>query len=446
MTDRYRILCAMWDGGGTVPPELAVVRALVARGHDVRVIADAVLADEVRATGATHLAWTTAPQHHSRAPEDDFIRDWEVGNPMAAFARVRDRFFCGPAALFANDTQAALRAYRADVVVTSQMLFGAQIGAEAAGVPVVMTCANVYSIPGMGQPLFGAGFQPARSALGRVRDRAMGAVMERLFDSGRTTINELRTSLGLTPLTHTMDQMRRQETVLLIDEAFDFPAAFPANVRYAGAQLDDPSWTEPWTPPAGDAPLVLVAMSSSYQAQDRVLRRVTDALGMLGVRGVVTTGPAVDPSTIDAPKHVQVIRSAPHAEVLRHASVVVTHGGHGTVVKALAAGVPLLILPMGRDQPDNAARVTARGAGLRLKHGASSRMIAADVHRLMNDDHFRMAARRMGEHIRATAGPHVAVERIEMRAACSVAAAPTAPPQSPSLRRGAADVAITRSS
>lgn len=423
MTERYRILCAMWDGGGTVPPELAVVRALVARGHDVRVIADAVLAEQVGATGATHLAWTTAPQRHSRAPEDDFIRDWEVGNPLAAFARVRDRFFCGPAALYADDVQSELRARRADVVVTSQMLFGAQIGAEAAGVPVVMTCANVYSIPGMGQPLFGTGFKPARSPLGRVRDTALGAVMERLFDSGRTTINDLRTALGLEPLAHTMDQMRRQETLLLIDEAFDFPATFPANVRYAGAQLDDPSWTEPWSPPAGDAPLVLVAMSSSYQAQDQVLRRVTAALDTLPVRGVVTTGLAVDPSAIESRENVQVVRAAPHAEVLRHASVVVTHGGHGTVVKALAAELPLLILPMGRDQADNAARVTARGAGLRLKHGASSRTIAAAVQRLLSDERFRTAARRMGAHIRATAGPHVAVELIETRAASSVAAA-----------------------
>ena len=428
MTARYRVLYAMWDGGGTVPPELAVVRALVACGHDVRVIADAVLMDEVRATGAAHQPWTMAPQRRSRARDDDFIRDWEVSNPLAAFARVRDRFFCGPASLFAQDVQAELRLHRADVVVTSQMLFGAQIGAEAAGVPVVMTCANVYAIPGMGQPLFGTGCKPARSAFGRLRDRAIGAVMERLFDSGRSTINDLRTSLGLEPLAHTMDQMRRQETLLLIDEAFDFPATFPANVRYAGAQLDDPVWTEPWTPPSGDQPLVLVAMSSSYQAQDDVLRRVAAALGPLPVRGVVTTGPAVDPSAIEARSNVHVLRSAPHAEVLRHASAVVTHGGHGTVVKALAAGLPLLILPMGRDQADNAARVTARGAGIRLKPRASSGEIAAALQRILSDDRFRAAAGRLGAHIRATAGARVAVEVIEASAARSLNAAATAHP------------------
>jgi UDP:flavonoid glycosyltransferase YjiC (YdhE family) len=97
------ILVAMWDGGGTVPPELAIVKALVQRGHDVRVIGDAVLAEEVAATGASHTPWVTAPQHHSRLPEDDFLRDWELTSMPKVFARVRDRLFCGPAALFAAD-------------------------------------------------------------------------------------------------------------------------------------------------------------------------------------------------------------------------------------------------------------------------------------------------------------------------------------------------------
>ena len=78
MTPPRRVLVALWDGGGSVPPELAVVRGLVARGHDVTAIADAVLADDVAAAGAEHVSWTTAPQHLTRDPQDDFIKDWEV--------------------------------------------------------------------------------------------------------------------------------------------------------------------------------------------------------------------------------------------------------------------------------------------------------------------------------------------------------------------------------
>ena len=78
-----------------------------------------------------------------------------------------------------------------------------------------------------------------------------------------------------------------------------------------------------------------------------------------------------------------VVERAPHSEVLRHASAVVTHAGHGTVIKALAAGVPVVALPLGRDQLDNAARVAHHGAGLRLKPDAKPEAIAKAVRRVL---------------------------------------------------------------
>jgi MGT family glycosyltransferase len=414
------ILVAIWDGGGTVPPELAVVRGLVERGHDVVVLGDAVLADEIAAVGARHVPWTTAPQHSSRRLEEDFIRDWEAKNPMQLFARVRDRFLCGPAQRFADDVAAELRRRPADVFVCSQMLFGAQIGAEGAGVPVVLLCANIYAMPGSGQPPFGTGWSPARTPFGRLRDAVVERLTERAFDGGLAAMNEARRAHGLAPLAHTLDQVRPLPALLLIDPAFDFPATLPAHVRYAGAQLDDPSWSAPWTPPPGDDPLVLVAMSSTYQGQLPELQRVAAALGTLPVRAVLTAGPALDLSTFDAPPNVQVVASAPHSEVLRSAAAVVTHGGHGTVVKALAAGVPLVVLPMGRDQGDNAARVVAKGAGIRLKRSASAEVIAGATRRLLDDPSFSTAAAELGAAIRAGAGPAVAVEDIEARASARV--------------------------
>jgi MGT family glycosyltransferase len=412
MNTNIRILAALWDGGGTVPPELAIVRALVERGDDVTVIADAVLADDVAATGAAHVPWTTAPQHTTRDPKDDFVQEWRAKNPLQMFARVRDRFLCGPAALYAQDVVAELERRPADVVVASEMLLGAHIGAEAAGVPLVLLCPNVYALPGTGQPPIGNGWMPARGPLGRIRDRLFGALMERMFDSGLEALNSPRRGYGLAPLAHSIDQIRKSRTLVLMAEEFDFPATFPDTVTYAGAQLDDPSWTAPWEPPPGHEPLVLVAMSSTFQQQVPELRRVATALGTLPVRGVITCGPTVDPAEIGAPDNVQVVASAPHSKVLRHASAVVTHGGHGTVVKTLAAGVPMLVLPMGRDQGDNAARVVAHGAGLRLRRSASARRIARSLRRLLDAPSFTSSAERLGAAIRATAGPSVAVAEI----------------------------------
>jgi hypothetical protein len=102
---------------------------------------------------------------------------------------------------------------------------------------------------------------------------------------------------------------------------------------------------------------VLVGLSSTVMRQEGLLQRAADALGQLPVRGLVTTGPAVDPAVISAPDNVTVTRWVRHADVLPHCSAVITHGGHGTVMKALIAGVPLIVVPLGRDQPDNAGRV-----------------------------------------------------------------------------------------
>jgi UDP:flavonoid glycosyltransferase YjiC (YdhE family) len=86
---------------------------------------------------------------------------------------------------------------------------------------------------------------------------------------------------------------------------------------------------------------------------------------------------------------------------MQEVSLVISQGGHGTVNRALVNGVPLLILPMGRDQGDNAARVEAKGAGQQLPPTASDTEIASAAARLIFEPNFRFAARRLGEAIKA---------------------------------------------
>ena len=102
-----------------------------------------------------------------------------------------------------------------------------------------------------------------------------------------------------------------------------------------------------------------------------------------------------------------------HRRVLPHAAAVITHGGHGTVIKALAAGCPVLVLPLGRDQPDNAARVTRLGAGIRLRSSASPRKIAAAVTELINDPAYAEAATALGQQVRAETDDRRIVHEIE---------------------------------
>ena len=406
-----------WEGGGNTPPMLAVVRRLLARGHAVRVLGDPCNQQEVEATGATFSSWTRAPRRMDKSIESDPLRDWEAASPIDMMRRLRDRLFIGPSLRHAEDVIAELERFPADVVVSSEMLFGAMAGAEAAGVACVSLSANTYVFPRPGVPPFGPGLMPATGVLGRLRDRVITAILLRMFASGGAFV-ETRRALGLAPVSHPFDQLKSlARQLVLTSAAFDFQSsAPPPQLVYAGPELDDPAWASSWVSPwnASDhRPLVLVGFGTTFQNQLDVLRHVIDALRTLDVRAVVTTGPALDVTSLAAPGDVHVCASAPHSELLKEASVVITHCGHGTVIRALAAGVPLVCMPMGRDQNDNAARVVFHGVGTRLKPASAPKKIAAAVRAILDDPGYRQRAKTLGERISQDARDSRAVRELE---------------------------------
>ncbi|WP_409332508.1 glycosyltransferase [Trujillonella humicola] len=407
------VLVALWDGGGTVPAEVGVVRRLRARGHAVTVLADPTLERDVAATGAAFVAWREAP-HRRSAGERDLIDDTECRTPPQVLHRILDRLVAGPAGAFAAEVREQLAARPTDVVVASGVLLGALLGAESRGVPAVALCSNIYNRPAPGLPPFGSGLPPARGPLGRVRDRALSAVAGRLWDRGLPALNAARRDLGLDPLPELWGQWDRAARVLVLTSpAFDLPAQLPGNVRYVGPVLDDPAWAEAVAPPAGPEPLVVAGLSSTYQRQGDLLRRIVAALSRLPVRAVVPTGPMVDPADLPGTDRIAVVRAASHARLFAQADAVITHAGHGTLMKALAAGVPTLCLPMGRDQGDNVVRARRHGAVLSLRPSASPDRIATAVQRLLGDAALKQAAETLGARIRADAASPALVDEIE---------------------------------
>jgi MGT family glycosyltransferase len=205
--------------------------------------------------------------------------------------------------------------------------------------------------------------------------------------------------------------------LVLTSESFDFHGdAHPQHVRYVGPVLTDPEWVSEWHSPwleDDPRPLVVVSLSSTYMAQERVLARAIEGLGRLDARVLVTTGPAIDPASLPAAPNAVVLRSAPHTKLFPEAAVVVTHAGMGTVTRALAAGVPLVCLPMGRDQLDVAARVVHARAGVRLRPSAKPAAIAAAVERVIREPDFRNAAQRIGARLVADAAAQQGIAELE---------------------------------
>jgi MGT family glycosyltransferase len=417
-----RFLFAHWEGGGNTPPVLAVVRRLASRGHEVRVLSDPCNREEFEYAGASFRAWSRLPQRAEKSPSSDPIRDWEVRSPLAVLGRLRDRLIVGPALAYATDVLEELRNLPSHLVVTSEMLLGVMAAAESANVPCVAVSANIFVYPLPGVPPFGPGLQPASGLWGKVRDRLVQTFSMQVFGRGTAAFNLTRRALNLPELSHPLEQVSRvTKHLVLTSAAFDFPAtSLPKNVVYAGPELDDPPWVKPWSSPwpeSDSRPLILVAFSTTFQKQIGVLQRIIEALSMMNVRAVVTTGPALSVSDLPWSSNVHVCASAPHNQVLSKTAAVVTHAGHGTVIRALAAGVPLLCLPMGRDQNDNAARVVARGAGLRLKATARVGVIRNALLNLLESPNFIESAKKLGTKIAEDARDSIAVQVLEESAA-----------------------------
>jgi len=122
------------------------------------------------------------------------------------------------------------------------------------------------------------------------------------------------------------------------------------------------------------------------------------------VEVVVTLGKALEGLRLQSSANVTILPHAPHDDILTQARAVVTHGGHGTIMRSLRHGVPLVVLPMGRDQNDNAARVDYHGAGLRLDPSVSPQMLGAVVRRVLSEPSFAERAVALGRAI-AEEGP-----------------------------------------
>jgi UDP:flavonoid glycosyltransferase YjiC (YdhE family) len=412
----YHFLLASWGTLGNLSPLLTAGRRLRDNGHHVRVMADPAMRAEVEAAGFDFVTWRRAPIGEAADPADfSDMRDW-----------IRRAMFV-PAAAYAADIQDEIGRMPTDAVLGLDILFGAALGAEASDVPFAFLSPHVSirTLPGMPPATSGLG-QP-RTPQERAEVDAASAGLAGAMNAPLPILNLARAELGLPVLADIMDLFDRADRLLLAtSQAFDFQAdSLPANFRYVGPLLDVPNWSKslqakswqaPWSAQS-KRPRVLVTCSTGAQGQRDLFQRVLDAIGTIDIEALATTGPNLDVAELRAPKNVHVLRGAPHDLVMKDVSLVVSQGGHGTVTRSLVNALPQLILPMARDQAGNAARVEAKGAGLRLPPMASEVEIAAAMNRLLTEPQFKKAARRVGDAIKADIDRSSLVDEMETIAA-----------------------------
>ena len=369
-----RVLCATTANDGHFGPLLPFARALAEAGHEVRVAAPASYAGVAKA-GLAHEPFADAPR--------ELIGPVMGRLPTLAFEEADDLVI---REVFAQiDAQAALPSlvetverWRPDLMLRETAELASLAAAERAGVPHVQVCIGMHEV----LPRFAQAVSDPLEELGRLAGLVGGRMTSALASE---------TVLSLVPevLDHPSGQVPSGS-----DEFLRFHEPRPA----AGAHRL-PDWGDP------QLPLIYVTFGSvtgSLSPFASVFRRALDALADIEARVLLTVGRKVDPAGLGPlPSNAHVEQWLPQDAVLGQAAGVLGHGGFGTTMGALAAGVPQVVVPLFTfDQAVNGDHVAATGAGLTVERGSSSvEFAAAQVPRLLADPIYTASARRVAAAI-----------------------------------------------
>lgn len=378
-----RFLFSTTPGVGHLLPMLPLARAARDRGHDVVIAGGSSLAPLIEAAGFRHEPIGPAT-----------IGEMFAGLPDIASLPARERVvvsmphvFCkGIAPLIADGVTELVERWRPDVILHEDMEFGSGIVAERVGIPHMTVQATAW------RPRMRA---IAHETLDSLRERhglGLGGPPDRLY--GRCFFTTRPPSL-------------RDPGAPLPDLTAELRPI--ADDRLAG---DDAAPTGVF-PSLNGRPRVVITLGTVNNAQVALLRTMIEGAVAAGGHVVVALG--ADPSSLGpVPEGVAVHAYVPMSTVLPEADVVAYHGGSGTMLAALTAGTPAVIVPLAADQPDNGDRCEAAGvARVLTSEGIDAAAVRAAIGKVVTDPTYRDRARTLASEIAAMPGPEVAVERIE---------------------------------
>jgi MGT family glycosyltransferase len=346
-------------GSGHVYPLIPTMRELRHRGHEIL-----VQTEESTVGILNGLGFSAAPIHP--AIEDRADDTWKARTPIGAMRRSVG-MFVDRARYEVLDIQRAIAEHDPDVIVVDNNCWGAAAAAQASGRPWAQAATFLLPLVTADAPPFGLGLKPPSTALGRARDALLRHSAMPVFDMLLPPVNRMRAGLGLPAVRHVPDLYMQAPLVLSYTaEPLEYPRTqLPPTVRMVGPGVWDPDAEEPAWLAELHRPVILVTISTVFQDDAKLINTALEALAGEPYDVVVTTG-ALDPGSFTRPPNATLHRFVPHSLVINRAAAVVCHGGMGITQKALLAGVPVCIVPFGRDQFEVARRVIQAGAGTRL--------------------------------------------------------------------------------
>ena len=339
-----RFLVAAFGDAGHVFPAIALGRALAARGHEVTI---ETWEERRQAVEDAGLGFVASEEYRMFPPPDP---DSEEGSHAAEAARA---------------LLPLLEEMRPHAVVSDILTLAPTLAAEAAEIPLATLIPHIYPVVEPGLPFFAIGLRPPRTGLGRRAWKQGHRLLEIGLAHGRRDLNRQRERLGLAPTERFHGGISTDLALVGTYPQLEYPRRWPPGVEITGPMTFEVPHPEIELPP-GEDPLILVAPSTAHDSRNHLVRTALKAFAGQPVRLVATTNRVKPQEPIEVPGNAVLVDWLSYSQLMPAADLVISHGGHGTVARALGAGTPLLVTPFIGDMSETSMRVAWAGAGLSL--------------------------------------------------------------------------------
>ncbi len=339
-----RVLVGAFGDAGHVFPAISLGMGLARRGHEVTI---ETWEERRAAVEGAGLDFAAAEEYRTFPPPDP---DTDDGRHAADAARA---------------LLPLIERLDPAVVVSDILTLAPTLAAEAAGVPLATLVPHIYPVVEPGQPFFAIGMRSPRTSVGRAVWKGGQRALDVGLEHGRRDLNGQRERLGLPPLDGFHGGISPDLALVATYPQLEYPRAWPASVQVTGPMAFEVPHPDIELPP-GEEPLVLVAPSTAHDSENRLVRTALAALAAEPVRVVATTNRVRPQIPIEVPDNAVLVDWLSYSQLMPMAALVISHGGHGTVARALGAGTPVLVLPITGDMGETAMRISWAGVGRSL--------------------------------------------------------------------------------
>ncbi len=387
-----RFFLGAFGDPGHAFPMLALGSRLAARGHDVMLETWGRWREHVEAEG---MAFVAAPEYPVWPTGEQPLKPYEA--VVAATA----------------ETRPAVAEFSPDVIVHDILTLAPAMAAELEGIPAATLIPHLYPDNAPGQPPYAVGARMPRTRAGRRIWGLMEPIVRSGLRQGRRELNDMRARLALGPVQRLHGGLSQRLCMVGTFAQLEYRSEWPENVHVVGPVMWEPPFGEV-EPPPGDAPLVLVAPSTAQDPEHRLLRAALAGLADEPVRVLATWNRRPVHEPLPVPANARLVEWVSYSRTMPRCALVICHAGHGTMVRALASGSPVVCVPHAGDMAENAARADWAGVGVRLPWRLlTPTTLRLAVRRALSRPSLAVRARQLAASAGARDGAERAAELVE---------------------------------